>query len=288
MQRMSSSDDDPHPVNPAQDRPAAAKPAADISEFFFPGAGVSALLIHGLSGTPFEMRYLGERLAAAGVRVCGVRLAGHAGAPEELGAATNAQWYESVVEGFERLRRHGDPVAVVGLSMGAVLAARLAADQGEAVAGMVMLSPAFFLPLWVRGPLKALTALGPLADRIYLRGKGSDIHDDAARGLHPSAHLMPLSAVLELLKLSAAVRPRLNRVTQPTLVIHSRRDHTCPMRRNLDFVLSHLGSVQKRAVILEESFHVITVDSEKERVASEVIDFVDALRRGAEPASAMG
>ncbi len=83
--------------------------------------------------------------------------------------------------------------------------------------------------------------------------------------------------MLELLKLSAAVRPRLNRVTQPTLVIHSRRDHTCPMRRNVDFVLSRLGSAQKRAVILEESFHVITIDSEKERVASEVIDFVSAL-----------
>src|SRR5208282_4142687 len=108
---MSSSDDDPHPANPA----------IDINEFFFPGSGVSALLIHGLSGTPFEMRYLGERLAGAGVRVCGVRLAGHAGASEELGASTHAQWYESVVEGFERLRRCGDPIAVAGLSMGAVL-----------------------------------------------------------------------------------------------------------------------------------------------------------------------
>jgi carboxylesterase len=275
---MSSSDDDPHPANPA----------IDTNEFFFPGSRVSVLLIHGLGGTPFEMRYLGERLAASGVRVCGVRLAGHAGAPEELGAATNAQWYESVVEGFERLHRYGDPVAVVGLSMGAVLTARLAADQGEAVAGVVMLAPAFFLPLWVRGPLGAMRALGPLADRIYLRNKSSDIHDAAARSVHPSASLLPLSAVFELRKLSAAVRPRLNRVTQPALVIHGRRDHSCPMRRNVDFVLSRLGSAQKRAVILEESFHVITVDSEKERVASEVIDFVSALCSGAEPASAMG
>jgi carboxylesterase len=204
-----------------------------------------------------------------------------------LGAATHAQWYESVVEGFEELRRYGDPVVVIGLSMGAVLAARLAADQREAVAGVVMLSPAFFLPLWVRGPLRVLRTLGPLADRIYLRSKGADIHDAAARSVHPSARLMPLSAVLELLKLSTAVRPRLGRVTQSTLVIHSRRDHTCPMRRNVDFLLSHLGSAQKRAVILEDSFHVITVDSEKERVASEVIDFVNVFRT-AQPASAMG
>ena len=132
-----------------------------------------------------------------------------------------------------------------------------------------------------------MSALGPIAERIYLRGKSSDIHDAAARSVHPSARLLPLSAVLELRKLSATVRPRLNRVTQPALVIHGRRDHTCPMRRNVDFVLNHLGSAQKRAVILEESFHVITVDSEKERVASEVIDFVSALRTSSEPASAM-
>ncbi len=262
--------------------------SVDTSEFSFPGSGVSALLIHGLSGTPYEMRYLGERLAESGARVCGVRLAGHAGAPEELGAATAARWYESVVEGFERLRQYGEPNVVIGLSMGSVLAARLAADQREALSGVVMLSPAFFLPRWVRGALKIVRALGPLANRIYLRSSGSDIHDDAARAAHPSSRLLPLTAVFELLELSTMVRPRLGRITQPALIIHSRRDHTCPMKKNVDFLLTHLGSVQKRAVILDRSFHVITVDSEKERVAAEVADFVSAFRAGAQPATALG
>ncbi len=66
----------------------------DTHEFFLPGAGVSALLIHGLTGTPYEMRYLGERLAARGVRVRGVMLAGDAGTPEELGAAGYDNWYD--------------------------------------------------------------------------------------------------------------------------------------------------------------------------------------------------
>jgi carboxylesterase len=275
---INSSDDDPHP----------GSATVDTSEFFFPGSGVSALLVHGLTGTPYEMRFVGERLAAAGVRVCGVRLAGHAGPPEELGAATQAHWYESVVEGFERLRQFGDPNIVVGLSMGGVLAARLAADQREAVAGIAMLSPAFFLPLWMRGALRLVGALGPLAGRIYLRGAGADIHDNAARSVHPSTPLMPLSAVFELLDLSASLRPRLGRVTQPALVIHSRRDHVCPANKNVEFVLAHLGSAQKRAVYLEESFHVITVDSEKERVAAEVVEFVNSFRSGVQPAQALG
>lgn len=251
----------------------------DTSEFFFDGSGLSALLIHGLTGTPYEMRYLGERMAAAGIRVRGVRLAGHASAPEDLGKATQENWYESVIQRFEQLRGFGDPNLVVGLSAGAVLAGRLAADQPEAVAGLVALAPAFFLPRVPTLALKAISALGPLTRRLYLHSdEGSDIHDQSARLIHPTCKLMPLSAPLELLKLSALVRPRLERVHQPALIMHSRRDHTCPCEKNVEYVMEHLGSTQKRAVILEESFHVITVDSEKDRVASEVIDFAAQFR----------
>jgi carboxylesterase len=264
-----SSDDDPLPPRRRPD---------DLDAFFFPGGGVSALLIHGLTGTPYEMRYLGERLAAAGVRVCGVKLAGHAGEPQELADATYNHWYESVVAGFERLRGFGDPNVVVGLSAGAVLAARLALDQREDVAGLAMLAPAFFLPRPATIALSALKILGSLTQRIYIRGSGSDIHDDAARSIHPTCHLMPLSAPINLLQLSALVRSRLPRLSQPVLVIHSHRDHTCPYDRNIPFLTTHLGSAPKRFVELAESYHVITVDTEKERVAGEVLEFVEQFR----------
>lgn len=267
----SSDDDDPSQTNDRR---------ADTSEFFFPGEGASVLLIHGLTGTPYEMRWLGERLAASGIRVRGVRLAGHARAPEELGATSYDNWYESVVQAFEELRQYGGPNVVVGLSMGAVLAARLAADQPEAVAGIAMLAPAFFLPRSTALALRVLSRLGSLADHLYLfKSTGSDIHDSGARRIHPTASLMPLTAPIRLLELNRIVRPRLARITQPALVVHGRNDHTCPIDRNLDYVMTHLGSAQKRAVVLEESFHVITVDSEKERVAEEVATFVAQFRQ---------
>src|SRR5207244_3429785 len=205
-------------------------------------------------------------------------------ASEELGTSTHAQWYESVVEGFERLHRYGDPVAVVGLSMGAVLAARLAADQGEAVAGVVMLSPAFFLPLWVRAPLKALRALGPLVDRIYLRGKGSDIHDAAARGVHPSARLMPLSAVLELLKLSAAVRPRLHRGSQLGLNVRVCAPHgqkLCRMERGSKFsyVCNRCGLCCRDKVITLSPYDVIRI-ARAARVSTGAVVAGYMMRRG--------
>ena len=265
--------------------PSRHSAGVDISEFFFPGAvatgaGVSALLIHGLTGTPYEMRYLGERLAIRGVRVRGVKLAGHAGLPEELGAVGYDNWYESVVNGLEELRQYGEPIVVVGLSMGAVLSARLAADQGESVAGLALLAPAFFLPTSTSLALRGLRGLlGSITERIYLFNPGaSDIHDAAARSIHPNCRLMPLSAPLKLLDLSAIVKPMLPRITQPALVMHARRDHTCPIRKNVDYVMKHLGSAEKRAVELDESYHVITVDSEKERLVDEVGEFVERFR----------
>jgi len=258
-----------------------SRPKVDTSEFFFDGSGLSALLVHGLTGTPYEMRYLGERLAEAGIRVRGVRLAGHASAPEDLGKATQENWYQSVVRGFEELRAYGDPNVVIGLSCGGVLAARLAEDQPEAVSGLVMLAPAFFLPWQQTLVLRAISLLGPLTKSLYLHNdRGSDIHDQSASLVHPTCKLMPLSAPIELLKLSALTRGRLDRIKQPTLIMHSVNDHTCPARKNVDYLMRHLGSAQKRAVMLDQSFHVITVDSDKDRVVSEVMGFANQFRSG--------
>lgn len=256
-----------------------SRPRVDTSEFFFDGAGLSALLIHGLTGTPYEMRYLGERLAAGGIRVRGVRLAGHASAPEDLGRVTHENWYESVVRGLEELRVYGDPNIVIGLSCGAVLAARLAEDQPEAVAGLVMLAPAFFLPWRQTAALKAVSLLGSVTRSLYLHNdRGSDIHDQSAVLIHPTCKLMPLSAPIELLKLSAIARSALSRIHQPSLIMHSINDHTCPAKKNVDYLMQRLGSAQKRAVMLDESYHVITVDSDKDRVVSEVMGFMDQFR----------
>jgi len=270
-------DDDPHP----------SLSTVDTNDFFFPGRGLSALLIHGLTGTPYEMRFLGERLADAGVRVCGVKLAGHAVAAEELGATNNNNWYQSVVDGFERLRQFGDPIVVIGQSAGALLASRLTLDQSDAIAGLVLLAPAFFLNFWSWTGLRLAQRLGPLAGKIYLRSSGPDIHDAAARRIHPGTRLMPLSAAVSLYQLSAAVRPKLEKVTQPTLIIHGRQDHVCPLK-NVDFLMAHLGSAEKRSVILDDSFHIVSVDINKQRVAEEVIGFVAQLRSAPEKLRAIG
>ena len=226
------------------------------------------------------MRYLGEQLAARGVRVRGVKLAGHAGTPEELGAVGYDNWYESVVNGLEELRQYGEPI-VGGWTVdgrGAGGAARGGSgrvDRGTRDAGAGIFSADFDQPR-----AAGIARRARLDHRKHLSAQSglSDIHDAAARSVHPTCRLMPLSAPMKLLDLSALVRPMLPRVTQPALVMHARRDHTCPMRKNVSYVMKHLGSAEKRAIELEESYHIITVDSEKERVVDEVAEFVERFR----------
>jgi carboxylesterase len=264
-------------MSPPDESPSP--PKVDTSEFFFEGSGVSALLIHGFSGTPYEVRYLGEHLAAQGIRVRGVRLAGHATAPQDFGGVGYDKWYDSVVRGFEELRAYADPVVVVGFSCGAVLGARLVEDQPEAVAGLALLAPAFFLSLRNWLIIKAVSLLGPITKSLYLQNHtGSDIRDRAAALIHPTCWLLPMSAPNELLKLSALVRPRLDRIKQPVLVMHSINDNTCPAQKNVDYVMRHLGSTQKRLVMLDQSYHLITVDFDKDRVVAEVLGFVNQFR----------
>ena len=89
---------------------------------------------------------------------------------------------------------------------------------------------------------------------------------------------MALSAPINLLALERIVRPRISGLTQSALIVHSHQDHTCPYDRNVEFLMAHIGSAQKRLVELNESYHVITVDTDKERVAAELLEFVQRFR----------
>ena len=102
------------------------------------------LLIHGLTGTPAEMRFVGRGLHRAGFSVLGMQLAGHCGTEADLLATGWRDWYASVSDAVERLQRTVDRVFVGGLSMGAVLALGAAQDRALDVAGLALYGTTFF------------------------------------------------------------------------------------------------------------------------------------------------
>jgi carboxylesterase len=233
-----------------------------------PTARRAALLLHGFTGTPFEMRYLGEKLAARGVRAMGPRLAGHAATTHELAATSYRDWIAGADSALAELKREADKVAVVGLSLGGLIALDLARRNPD-LAALVCLS----VPLWLpRATVVGIRAASILLKRVPKIG-GSDIRDGQTKETFPTYPEFPLLPLRSLLDLQAFIRPRVPAVKQPALVMHADHDHVAPPACARE-LYERLGTRDKRLVRLPESYHIITVDVEKDLVAREVGDFL--------------
>ena len=198
------------------------------------------LCLHGMTGTPFEIRPLAEALGRAGCSVEGPLLAGHGGTLRDLAITQWPDWLASAERALDELfRRVGErPIAIAGFSMGGLLALRLAHLHPQRVAALViMAAPLRLRPLQTRG-VRALGWL-PLDYRslpfaCIPKLKGSDISDPEMRDANPSLRAFPLSAVSSLFQLMDTVRADLPSVHAPTLVNHGRHDHTVPMEDSLE------------------------------------------------------
>ncbi len=250
--------------------------SADTSGFHFPGGATGCLLLHGFTGSPWEMRFLGRRLREAGFTVSAVRLSGHATeSRQEMLRSGWREWRASARAGFEALQVVCDRIVPVGQSMGALLAFALAREEPGSVAGVVALAPAFVLgDPRVRRFGRVLRWLVPVIPaRWQLLAKGeSDVLDPEVRRNAPRFPV-PLRGVAELAALQRRVRRLLPEVRQPILVIHGRQDRTCPLE-NADLVRREAGTPAVRVHIAERSGHLVSVDCDREEVAALIADFV--------------
>ena len=263
--------------------PPGSAPAAE--GFALAGSRpLGCLLIHGFTATPDEMRPLGEALAARGFPVRAVRLAGHGTRVADLAATRWAEWFASVAEGADRLRRDVPTLAVAGMSLGALLALHLAATRPSEVSALVLCGT----PLELGGAgarwLPLLARIPWIARRWATIPKpgGPDIADPAVRAASRSYRAMPLAAVLEVLRLQALVRGEIGRVTQPALLLHGRHDHSVPLA-NLELARRSLGSRFTESHVLERSWHVVTLDYDRDEVARLAADFLGRVEAAAAP-----
>jgi carboxylesterase len=151
-------------------------------EFRFEGGRSGVLLIHGLTGTPTEMRLVGKGLNRAGLSVYGMQLAGHCGDVPDLLATGWKDWYASVEAAAERYRKEVDHLFVAGLSMGAVLALKLAADHPSWVRGVGVYGATFRYDGWAVPWYSRLSFLLPLIGRLGI-GKNLMVHENEPYGL---------------------------------------------------------------------------------------------------------
>jgi carboxylesterase len=239
--------------------------------FFFPGGRTGCLLVHGFTGTPKEMRSLGEHLARQGLTVLGPRLFGHCTRMEDLYRARWWDWYGSVEDGFHLLRGGCDQVFVMGLSMGGVLSLILAARQP--VAGVVPMSTPYDPPDARMNPV--LMTVLPVLTLVWRQAaKGpSDWRDPKAAADHLEYPAHAVRGGAEVFRLLIEMRRCLPSIKAPALVMASRGDATVTPP-HAQAIYDHLGSTDKTLLFVENSGHVITRDAEREKVFAAAAEFV--------------
>ena len=246
----------------------SAEPTVDTAPFDLPGSSrAAALCLHGLTGTPYEVRPLGEALSQAGIRAVGPALPGHNETPQSLARVRYQQWLESARVQLMGLRDRHEVVFVVGLSMGGLLSLALASEERVDAAVTVG------TPLRLSQPLATFMPLLKYLVPFPRKRGGSDICDPAARRRHPSYEVMPLAAVRQLQHLQRLVRGALGRVTAPLLVAHGAHDATADPADSKE-ILDRAGSRESEYLILEDSAHVVPVDRDGPRLAAAIVDFL--------------
>jgi carboxylesterase len=228
----------------------------------------AVLLIHGFTGSTGEVEELGQQLAAAGYTTVLPTLPGHDTAPEDLFDVTWRDWFDSVTSAYQTIRQRHSQVAVGGLSMGGTLALHLAAHFPE-IGAVFGLAAAIRLRTWQR---MAAGLLHPIVG-IRRKARKADVRNEVALERLRSYDRYPLRAANELFKLCDHVYDDLPEVRQPALLIHSVRDNTVPVD-NVHLISERIRSTSKEIVLLQDSYHVITVDVERGRVTAEVQRFL--------------
>ncbi|HRN85134.1 MAG TPA: alpha/beta fold hydrolase [Hyphomicrobium sp.] len=247
---------------------------------------VGVLLIHGLCGSPSEIRFVANGLVREGYRVVTPTLAGHGGSEADLLATTWRDWYASAEQGLEELAATCDTVIVGGLSTGAVLSLMLAARHPDKVQGVALYSPT----LWLSGrqvpwyvPLFRLIDSKPVANLfrfpvpVHVGIKDQRIRDFirnamAAGGTKAAQVSTPGGAVLERRRLADVVIRELDAVTQPVLIMHARDDDYAGLDNATYLQRKIAGPVE--LVVLDDSFHMVTIDRERHTVLARTAAFV--------------
>jgi carboxylesterase len=240
--------------------------------FFIPGNRIGCLLIHGFTGAPKEMHWMGEYLGNLGYSILGVRLAGHATQPEDMARMHWQDWLTSVEDGYCLLKGCADHVYIMGLSMGGILSLLFASQHP--VSGVVAMSTPYALPEDRRLPLlRILSGVMPKVD------KGpSDWHNPEAAKDHVDYPYFPTRSIIQLRDLLAELRSALPKVQIPVLLIHSRQDAGVAPH-NAEQILAALGSSDKRLLWIENSGHVIPREPDRYiafKAADEFIQRVEA------------
>jgi carboxylesterase len=239
---------------------------------FHEGGRAGALVLHGFTGNPVTMQPVTDAFVEAGFTVSAPRLPGHGTTLEDMATTGWADWSAEAERAYLELRDRAERVVVVGLSMGGTLTAWLASRHPE-VAGIVLINAAVkpYDP-----DAKAFIEAMIDAGDVYAPGIGADLADPEAH--EPAYEGAPLASLLTLFDAVGELQDGLGAITCPALVMQSPQDHVVDPTA-ADHVAGLLGGPVER-LSLYRSYHVATLDYDKELVAASAVEFARKVTAG--------
>jgi carboxylesterase len=235
----------------------------------------ACLLIHGFTGTPKEMRWMGEYFHQQGYTSLGIRLAGHATDPEDMVRSRWTDWVASVEDGYHLLCGLNRNIFLVGLSMGGILS--LLMSTRLHVRGVIAMSTPSGLPsdypVWFLRLVSVFIKYRPKSKEA----PGSGWFDKAAYREHIAYPQNPVRSVAELKRLMLAMKAALPDVRVPVLLMHSRDDkYVSP--ENLEAIYSRLTQTSdKTKLYYTGSGHNLPRDASRQQVFQSAIEFIQRI-----------
>lgn len=246
---------------------------------------IGALLIHGLGGTQFDLGSMHKRLKRCGIETHALTLPGHGATPEALVAVRAEDWIEAVTTKYRELVDQYDTLHVMGMCMGALLAAALCARERHSKGRLITLAPPIYIDGWStpwwRGVRYIAYRLPLLPARMKIEeGEPYGIKNELvrnivkakfARGDNFHYRWVPLACVREVDRLRRWVIRDTANIHCPTLVVHAREDELTSLK-SAEFIAR--TAPDARVVVLENSYHMICVDNDREQVGTSVLEFL--------------
>ncbi len=234
--------------------------------FRMEGNETGVLVSHGFTGTTQSVRPLGEALAAEGFTVAGPRLAGHGTTMEDHSQSNARGWISSIEEDLTWLEGRCENVFIAGLSMGGMFSLYFAGTRPDLIKGAIPINACMYLG----NPDLARLVFDPMAPPT-VSGVGSDIKAPGVEELvYPEVPVPPLKEFMAVMRVTDDLLPA---ITAPVLILQSLEDHVVPPE-NGPYILERLGSTDKELVRLENSYHVATLDNDKQLIAERTVRFI--------------
>ena len=264
---------------------------------FFPGSKTGILLIHGLGGTPAELKVVATGLQKEGFTVSCCELAGHCGTEEDLIKTGWRDWEASVDAALTELRAKCDTVLVGGLSLGAILALHTAAKHPSKISGLLLYAPtlwydgfsvpwyAFLLKWLINTPIgqryrfRECEPYGIKDERVrklIMRAMGQGNSAEAGLASTPSQSLQQLWELVDI------VKPELSCIKTPALIVHAREDDISDLSNTI-YLQRKLGGLVD-TLVLDDSYHIVTIDKQRSLVVDRSAAFARWIERLANPA----